>query len=86
MHAFRHTISTALRIKKVPDHTVAQITGHARRDDYPALRKHYQHVGPVVLLSEATEALALFEPPVKLLPYTRGQFKSLLREEWRFHR
>lgn len=43
MHSFRHTISTALRVAKVPDETVAQITGHARREDYPALQRHYHH-------------------------------------------
>ena len=84
MHAFRHTISTALRIAKVPDETVAQITGHARREDYPALKRHYQHVGDEVLLQEAADALALFKPPVVLPKYTSGQFKALLEETWRF--
>jgi integrase len=84
MHAFRHTISTALRIAKVPDETVAAITGHARREDYPALKRHYQHVGEDVLLREAAEALAMFKPPVALPKYTSGQFKSLLTETWRF--
>lgn len=84
MHAFRHTLSTALRVAKVPDETVAQITGHARREDYPALKRHYQHVGDEVLLQEAADALALFKPPVVLPKYTKGQFKALLEETWRF--
>lgn len=84
MHAFRHTISTALRLAKVPDETVAQITGHARREDYPALKRHYQHVGDDVLLGEAADALALFKPAVVLPKYTSGQFNALLAETWRF--
>jgi len=73
-HAFRHTLATRLveRGATLPD--VALITGHIEGSGYKQL-KQYVHVRPVVLREKQAATLALFDPPVVLPRYERGQFR-----------
>lgn len=85
LHAFRHTILTALDTARVLDHVQAALSGHEEAVYNPGL-KHYQHRSPKVDIDELEEALLTFKPCVKLFPYKRGMFREQLRDGWRFNR
>lgn len=83
LHAFRHTIVTALDTARIPDSVQAALTGHEEAVYNPGL-KNYQHRSTSVDIDEVEDALRTFKPCVKLLPYKRGMFREQLRDGWRF--
>lgn len=83
MHAFRHTMITALRTASVPDSVQAALTGHDEAVYHPGLR-NYQHQRPSVAIAEVAAALTKFKPPTKLFRYKKGMFREQFKDGWRF--
>ena len=61
------------------------MSGHEFKRVVPVLQDHYLHGQPKALVSQQLNARALFQPPVRLPVYVRGQFASLLARREDFH-
>lgn len=84
-HLFRHTLATSLESQGVAKELIATITGHEIKKVVPVLQEHYLHSQPSLLVTQQFAALALFNPPVKLPAYVRGQFAKQLGRGAKFH-
>lgn len=83
-HGFRHTLATNLRHARVPLEDIASITGHTARQEFPVLEKYTQTANPLERPRQL-EALAIFQPPVTVPKYQRGQFKKQLGKDAKFY-
>ncbi len=84
-HVFRHTIATELEAQGVSSELIATITGHVIKKTVPVLEAHYLHKASADLLSQQSGALALFNPPVQLPKYVKGQFARQLGPNAKMH-
>lgn len=84
-HAFRHTLATSLNDQGVREEDVALITGHSISKNVPVLHSNYYHSKPDLSRQKQLAALILYQPPVKLPVYTKGQFATQLCNKSKFH-
>ncbi|PPJ44077.1 MULTISPECIES: site-specific integrase [unclassified Pseudoxanthomonas] len=83
-HGFRHILATYLKHRRVPDADVAALTGHTPRQDFPVLGQYNNSPNPFERTRQL-EALEVFQPPVVLPRYKRGQFAKELGRGAKFY-
>lgn len=85
-HAFRHTITASLQLAGETDKVIASITGHSDGEKKHKNLRRYKIAEPGnTLRPKQVQALAKFQPGVKLPKYEPGQFAHCLGPDARRH-
>lgn len=84
-HAFRHSFVTELENEGVRVEEIALITGHTTAAKVPVLEGSYVHKTPDRVRARQLKVLSMYQPPVQLPVYSKGQFAARLRQGAKTH-